>query len=163
MPWSGPPSHWSRGWASIAAVGLCQLLQAPGVATPLSALCLPRRLQSLPGMLRGGGPALVSRGLQDDHQLLSWQGAVEIIFKGHENVEAAQAEYIEKFANPFPAAVRGGPMVGRAAWLSCWVACCLFCFTKPTFALPVESGDVRAGWTMSRHHLRAEGPVWATL
>ncbi|XP_059776254.1 propionyl-CoA carboxylase beta chain, mitochondrial isoform X2 [Balaenoptera ricei] len=35
------------------------------------------------------------------------QGAVEIIFKGHENVEAAQAEYIEKFANPFPAAVRG--------------------------------------------------------
>uniref|UniRef100_A0A2K6MSB0 Propionyl-CoA carboxylase beta chain, mitochondrial n=1 Tax=Rhinopithecus bieti TaxID=61621 RepID=A0A2K6MSB0_RHIBE len=35
------------------------------------------------------------------------KGAVEIIFKGHENVEAAQAEYIEKFANPFPAAVRG--------------------------------------------------------
>ncbi|KAB0391243.1 hypothetical protein E2I00_008383, partial [Balaenoptera physalus] len=35
------------------------------------------------------------------------RGAVEIIFKGHENVEAAQAEYIEKFANPFPAAVRG--------------------------------------------------------
>uniref|UniRef100_A0A9L0K1I1 Propionyl-CoA carboxylase beta chain, mitochondrial n=1 Tax=Equus asinus TaxID=9793 RepID=A0A9L0K1I1_EQUAS len=35
------------------------------------------------------------------------KGAVEIIFKGHENVEAAQAEYIKKFANPFPAAVRG--------------------------------------------------------
>uniref|UniRef100_A0A8C5YHX3 Propionyl-CoA carboxylase beta chain, mitochondrial n=1 Tax=Microcebus murinus TaxID=30608 RepID=A0A8C5YHX3_MICMU len=35
------------------------------------------------------------------------KGAVEIIFKGHKNVEAAQAEYIEKFANPFPAAVRG--------------------------------------------------------
>ncbi|KAM5292081.1 propionyl-CoA carboxylase beta chain, mitochondrial isoform 2-T2 [Ctenodactylus gundi] len=35
------------------------------------------------------------------------KGAVEIIFKGHEDVEAAQAEYIEKFANPFPAAVRG--------------------------------------------------------
>ncbi|KAK2090363.1 hypothetical protein P7K49_031619 [Saguinus oedipus] len=35
------------------------------------------------------------------------KGAVEIIFKGRENVEAAQAEYIEKFANPFPAAVRG--------------------------------------------------------
>ncbi|ELV09413.1 Propionyl-CoA carboxylase beta chain, mitochondrial [Tupaia chinensis] len=35
------------------------------------------------------------------------KGAVEIIFKGHENVDAAQAEYIEKFANPFPAAVRG--------------------------------------------------------
>lgn len=28
-------------------------------------------------------------------------------------MEAAQAEYIEKFANPFPAAVRGGPVVGR--------------------------------------------------
>ncbi|XP_006846707.1 PREDICTED: propionyl-CoA carboxylase beta chain, mitochondrial-like [Chrysochloris asiatica] len=35
------------------------------------------------------------------------KGAVEIIFKGHENVEAAQTEYIEKFANPFPAALRG--------------------------------------------------------
>lgn len=32
---------------------------------------------------------------------------MEIIFKGHKNVEAAQEEYIEKFANPFPAAVRG--------------------------------------------------------
>ena len=32
---------------------------------------------------------------------------MEIIFKGHENVEDAQAEYIDKFANPFPAAVRG--------------------------------------------------------
>uniref|UniRef100_A0A8C0MZT3 Propionyl-CoA carboxylase beta chain, mitochondrial n=2 Tax=Canis lupus familiaris TaxID=9615 RepID=A0A8C0MZT3_CANLF len=35
------------------------------------------------------------------------KGAVEIIFKGHKDVAAAQAEYIEKFANPFPAAVRG--------------------------------------------------------
>ncbi|XP_004834340.1 propionyl-CoA carboxylase beta chain, mitochondrial isoform X3 [Heterocephalus glaber] len=35
------------------------------------------------------------------------KGAVEIIFKGHEDVDAAQAEYVEKFANPFPAAVRG--------------------------------------------------------
>ncbi|XP_073916019.1 propionyl-CoA carboxylase beta chain, mitochondrial isoform X1 [Castor canadensis] len=35
------------------------------------------------------------------------KGAVEIIFKGHKDVEAAQAEYIDKFANPFPAAVRG--------------------------------------------------------
>lgn len=34
---------------------------------------------------------------------------MEIIFKGHQDVEAAQAEYVEKFANPFPAAVRGGP------------------------------------------------------
>lgn len=36
---------------------------------------------------------------------------MEIIFKGHQDVEAAQAEYVEKFANPFPAAVRG-----RAWW-----------------------------------------------
>uniref|UniRef100_A0A8D2AUR1 Propionyl-CoA carboxylase beta chain, mitochondrial n=1 Tax=Sciurus vulgaris TaxID=55149 RepID=A0A8D2AUR1_SCIVU len=35
------------------------------------------------------------------------KGAVEIIFKGHEDVDAAQREYMEKFANPFPAAVRG--------------------------------------------------------
>ncbi|OBS68713.1 hypothetical protein A6R68_02748, partial [Neotoma lepida] len=35
------------------------------------------------------------------------KGAVEIIFKGPQNVEAAQAEYVEKFANPFPAAMRG--------------------------------------------------------
>uniref|UniRef100_A0A8D2IEQ5 Propionyl-CoA carboxylase beta chain, mitochondrial n=1 Tax=Urocitellus parryii TaxID=9999 RepID=A0A8D2IEQ5_UROPR len=35
------------------------------------------------------------------------KGAVEIIFKGHADVDAAQREYIEKFANPFPAAVRG--------------------------------------------------------
>lgn len=35
------------------------------------------------------------------------KGAMEIIFKGRENVEDAQAEYINKFANPFPAAVRG--------------------------------------------------------
>ncbi|XP_077899492.1 propionyl-CoA carboxylase beta chain, mitochondrial isoform X2 [Ictidomys tridecemlineatus] len=35
------------------------------------------------------------------------KGAMEIIFKGHADMDAAQREYIEKFANPFPAAVRG--------------------------------------------------------
>lgn len=40
---------------------------------------------------------------------------MEIIFKGHENVEAAQAEYIEKFANPFPAAVRGRDCGGEGS------------------------------------------------
>ncbi|XP_028927168.1 propionyl-CoA carboxylase beta chain, mitochondrial isoform X1 [Ornithorhynchus anatinus] len=35
------------------------------------------------------------------------KGAVEIIFKGAQDVAQAQAEYVEKFANPFPAAVRG--------------------------------------------------------
>ncbi|KFO36021.1 Propionyl-CoA carboxylase beta chain, mitochondrial [Fukomys damarensis] len=34
-------------------------------------------------------------------------GTVEIIFKGHEDVEAAQEECVEKFANPFPTTVRG--------------------------------------------------------
>lgn len=35
------------------------------------------------------------------------QGAVQIIFRGKENQAEAEAEYVEKFANPFPAAVRG--------------------------------------------------------
>ena len=35
------------------------------------------------------------------------QGAVRIIFKGKENIEEKEKEYISKFANPFPAAVRG--------------------------------------------------------
>lgn len=42
---------------------------------------------------------------------------MEIIFKGHENVEAAQAEYIEKFANPFPAAVRGRDCGGKGGFV----------------------------------------------
>lgn len=35
------------------------------------------------------------------------QGAVQIIFRGKENQAEAEAEYVDKFANPFPAAVRG--------------------------------------------------------
>ncbi|CAH1782114.1 unnamed protein product [Owenia fusiformis] len=35
------------------------------------------------------------------------KGAVSIIFRGDPNVAEAEEEYIEKFANPFPAAVRG--------------------------------------------------------
>lgn len=38
---------------------------------------------------------------------LGSQGAVQIIFRGKENQAEAEAEYVEKFANPFPAAVRG--------------------------------------------------------
>lgn len=38
-----------------------------------------------------------------------FQGAVQIIFRGNENQAEAEAEYVEKFANPFPAAVRGEP------------------------------------------------------
>lgn len=36
-----------------------------------------------------------------------FQGAVQIIFRGKDNQAEAEAEYVEKFANPFPAAVRG--------------------------------------------------------
>lgn len=32
---------------------------------------------------------------------------MQIIFRGKENQAEAEAEYVEKFANPFPAAVRG--------------------------------------------------------
>lgn len=35
------------------------------------------------------------------------KGAVQIIFRGREDQEEREAEYIEKFANPFPAAIRG--------------------------------------------------------
>ncbi len=37
------------------------------------------------------------------------QGAVKIIFRGKQGEDAKdrEAEYIDKFANPFPAAVRG--------------------------------------------------------
>ena len=34
-------------------------------------------------------------------------GAVKIIFKGSANINEKEAEYVEKFANPFPAATRG--------------------------------------------------------
>lgn len=35
------------------------------------------------------------------------QGAVKIIFKGSHEIEKKESEYVEKFANPFPAATRG--------------------------------------------------------
>ncbi|XP_033127006.1 propionyl-CoA carboxylase beta chain, mitochondrial-like [Anneissia japonica] len=35
------------------------------------------------------------------------QGAVKIIFRGDNNVAEAEKEYVEKFANPFPAAAKG--------------------------------------------------------
>ena len=37
-----------------------------------------------------------------------YQGAVQIIFRGDPQAQQAkEAEYVEKFANPFPAAIRG--------------------------------------------------------
>uniref|UniRef100_A0A3P9P6Q2 Propionyl-CoA carboxylase beta chain, mitochondrial n=1 Tax=Poecilia reticulata TaxID=8081 RepID=A0A3P9P6Q2_POERE len=45
--------------------------------------------------------------LEPTHCFLFAQGAVQIIFRGKENQAEAEAEYVDKFANPFPAAVRG--------------------------------------------------------
>ena len=36
-----------------------------------------------------------------------FQGAVSIIFRGGKDQAKNEAEYIDKFANPFPASVRG--------------------------------------------------------
>ena len=35
------------------------------------------------------------------------KGAVQIIFRGDDNQSEKEAEYVAKFANPYPAAVRG--------------------------------------------------------
>ncbi|XP_068212008.1 propionyl-CoA carboxylase beta chain, mitochondrial-like [Palaemon carinicauda] len=35
------------------------------------------------------------------------KGAVSILYRGKDNVSKYEAEYMEKFSNPFPAAVRG--------------------------------------------------------
>ena len=37
------------------------------------------------------------------------KGAVQIIFRGKDGQAEQEAEYIEKFANPYPAAIRGKP------------------------------------------------------
>ena len=35
------------------------------------------------------------------------KGAVQIIFRGSDNQAEKEKEYVEKFANPYPAAIRG--------------------------------------------------------
>ena len=50
---------------------------------------------------------MVARRLKLKVWYLYWQGAVSIIFRGSKNQQDQEAEYVEKFANPFPAAVRG--------------------------------------------------------
>lgn len=35
------------------------------------------------------------------------KGAVSILYRGKENVAELETEYMEKFGNPFPAAIRG--------------------------------------------------------
>jgi propionyl-CoA carboxylase beta chain len=39
--------------------------------------------------------------------VMGGQGAVKIIFKGSKDMQKQETEYVEKFANPFPAANRG--------------------------------------------------------
>ncbi|XP_077927736.1 propionyl-CoA carboxylase beta chain, mitochondrial isoform X4 [Halichoerus grypus] len=75
----------------------------------LPILGIPCTAQEYGGIIRHGAKLLYAfaEATVPKVTVITRKGAVEIIFKGHENVEAAQAEYIEKFANPFPAAVRG--------------------------------------------------------
>lgn len=54
-------------------------------------------------------------------------------------MEAAQAEYVEKFANPFPAAVRGGAQWGQV--LSICPVTCFFFLESLT-----ESSVVSVAW-----------------
>lgn len=68
---------------------------------------------------------------------------MEIIFKGHQDVEAAQAEYVEKFANPFPAAVRGGSDGDQV--LSICPVICLF-FLESLTQLPFVFVVVSVPW-----------------
>lgn len=39
--------------------------------------------------------------------VMGGKGAVSILYRGKQNVEQYENEYIRKFGNPFPAAVRG--------------------------------------------------------
>lgn len=41
------------------------------------------------------------------------KGAVSILYRGDPNVEQIEKEYMRKFGNPFPAAVRGNLYVFR--------------------------------------------------
>uniref|UniRef100_A0A8C0N556 Propionyl-CoA carboxylase beta chain, mitochondrial n=2 Tax=Canis lupus familiaris TaxID=9615 RepID=A0A8C0N556_CANLF len=70
---------------------------------------LPGTAQEYGGIIRHGAKLLYAfaEATVPKVTVITRKGAVEIIFKGHKDVAAAQAEYIEKFANPFPAAVRG--------------------------------------------------------
>ncbi|XP_047421279.1 propionyl-CoA carboxylase beta chain, mitochondrial isoform X2 [Sciurus carolinensis] len=70
---------------------------------------LPGTAQEYGGIIRHGAKLLYAfaEATVPKVTVITRKGAVEIIFKGHEDVDAAQREYMEKFANPFPAAVRG--------------------------------------------------------
>ena len=44
------------------------------------------------------------------------QGAVKIIFRDDDDISGKADEYIRNFANPFPAAVRGGSIPRERYW-----------------------------------------------
>jgi len=46
------------------------------------------------------------------------KGAVQIIFRGSDNQAEKEAEYVEKFANPYPAAIRGMLLIGKSSTAS---------------------------------------------
>ena len=54
-----------------------------------------------------------------------YQGAVQIIFRGDPQAQQAkEAEYVEKFANPFPAAIRGKSCPDCSHAASIIIYCC---------------------------------------
>merc|ERR1711976_532218 len=65
---------------------------------------LPGTSQEYGGIIRHGAKLLYAYA---EATVMGAKGAVSIIFRGKDDQEAKEAEYVEKFANPFPAAVRG--------------------------------------------------------
>uniref|UniRef100_A0A8C6VX01 Propionyl-CoA carboxylase beta chain, mitochondrial n=1 Tax=Nothobranchius furzeri TaxID=105023 RepID=A0A8C6VX01_NOTFU len=70
---------------------------------------LPGTAQEYGGIIRHGAKLLFAfaEATVPKITIITRKGAVQIIFRGKENQAEAEAEYVEKFANPFPAAVRG--------------------------------------------------------
>ena len=50
------------------------------------------------------------------------QGAVSIIFRGSDNQQEQEEKYVDKFSNPFPAAVRGRPSLSLSLSLSLFLS-----------------------------------------
>ncbi|PIO31103.1 Propionyl-CoA carboxylase beta chain, mitochondrial [Aquarana catesbeiana] len=70
---------------------------------------LPGTAQEYGGIIRHGAKLLFAfaEATVPKITIITRKGAVQIIFRGKQNQAEAEAEYVEKFANPFPAAVRG--------------------------------------------------------
>lgn len=163
MPRPGPPGHWSRGWASIAAGGLWRSLQAPGVATALQHTLFTEKFAITPSDVVGEGypglrgppgrsPTPLVTGCCGDHlQRTRERGGGS----GRVHREVCQPFSCSRERWACGGESSSAQLLGHLLLIllqkahlcpSCWV-----------WRL------VRAGWTLSRHHLRAERPVWATL